>query len=92
MPFGPAKLRFDIVMDVFFEVLVPKAASPKGAPWEAGLYVYVLCACVDVVVAVLVLCKQVYSNHGAKHLEARKAHRKFFMSKAHKFLKDNGLA
>ena len=70
---GPAKQRFDIVMEVFFEVLVPKAASPKGAPWEAGLYMYVLCACVDVVVVavvVLVLCEQVewykYSYHEAK--------------------------
>ena len=34
--YGPARLRFHIMMEVFYEVLVPKAASPKAAPWEAG--------------------------------------------------------
>ncbi|CAE7556070.1 unnamed protein product, partial [Symbiodinium microadriaticum] len=37
--YGPAKLRFHIMM-VFSEVLVPKAASPKAAPWEAEWYKY----------------------------------------------------
>ncbi|CAE7861399.1 unnamed protein product [Symbiodinium necroappetens] len=57
---------------VFYEVLVPKAATPKAAPWEAEWYKY--------------------SYHGAKHLKTRKGHRKFFMKKARKFLKDKGLA
>ena len=97
----PAKLRFQTMMEVFFEILVPKAATPKADPWKAGLYTCMsrvcVCACAVVVVAVavLVLCKQVewykYSYSGAKDLETKKAHRKFFRSKARKFLKDKGL-
>ena len=97
---GPAKQRFDIVMEVFFEVLVPKAASPKGAPWEAGLYMYVLCACVDVVVVavvavvavvVLVLCEQVewykYSYHEAKLWRPRRLTESFSGGKLISFSK-----
>ncbi|CAE7262734.1 unnamed protein product, partial [Symbiodinium sp. CCMP2456] len=40
VPFGPAKLRFETMMEVFYEVLVPKAATPKGAPWEVEWYRY----------------------------------------------------
>ena len=77
----------------------PKQHPPRlthGRP--VCIHVCRVCACAVVVVvavAVLVLCKQVewykYSYSGAKDLETKKAHRKFFRSKARKFLKDKGL-
>ena len=81
--------------------LSPKRQPPRlthGRPVCIHVCLVCVCACAVVVVvavAVLVLCKQVewykYSYSGAKDLETKKAHRKFFRSKARKFLKDKGL-
>ena len=97
----PAKLRFQTMMEVFFETLVPKAATPKADPWKAGLYTCMSCVCMCCCCCCCCCCvgfvqtgrmvQVQYSYSWAKDLETKKAHRKFFRSKARKFLKDKGL-